>query len=143
MNDSKLKRELQRWDNEYTDNNKLNKVRFMERCGRKVKTTICRSNPWQRNKCEREGCEMCEVRDEKQHGMCKGESITYKIDCEECGKEGKVVKYIGESSRSGWERKEDINKGYKMNRRIIHYGNTVQINMGGETRIWNEDNREA
>ena len=83
----------------------------MERSGAKVKATVCRSNPWRDTSCGREGCDICEGGDEKQVRKCKDESITYEIECVKCKAEGKVIKYIGESSHSAWERKGEHDQG--------------------------------
>ena len=63
---------------------------------------ICKSNPWKARSCEREECTTC--KEEKQTGKCRDEGIIYKITCQECKAKGIESIYIGESSRTIFER---------------------------------------
>ena len=92
---SALKRALQKWDNQYTASHNMPKVRFMEKGGPKIKTVVCKSNPWENKQCERELCGMCGDKDSKNHGKCKHEGITYEIKCDECKDGGNMIKCIG------------------------------------------------
>ena len=82
------------------------RVRVVERGGTELKEMLCKNNPFGRQKCLREDCQVCHGKysEGKQAGKCLEEGITYKISCMECKMEGKKTNYWGESSRTLYER---------------------------------------
>ena len=59
--------------------------------------------PWTREKCGREGCKPCEFRP----GDCKKLNVTYELECQNCKEAGVKKVYIGESSRTFWDRAKE------------------------------------
>ena len=113
-----------------------NKIKIVERTGTKLVDLLTRSNPWKGADCERENCLICftKQRTEKNKTQdCHQRNIVYETRCLTCqekeqdkindmdltehekrelNKKLKLFKYIGESSRStferGWEHLNDM-----------------------------------
>ena len=113
-----------------------NRVKIVERTGTKIVDLLTRSNPWKGADCERENCLVCftKLRTEKKKTQdCHQRNIVYETRCLTCqeteqdkinnmditehekrelNKKIKLFKYIGESSRStferGWEHLNDM-----------------------------------
>ena len=115
---SVLKREIQKWENKFCKTMKVDRVKFEEVGGRKVKQMVMRNNPWGDIECGRKECVMCEK--EESRGKCRKEGVIYEIKCEECGKS-----YIGQSSRSCYERYKE------------HYDG--EQNENDENMMWKHD----
>ena len=86
------------------------RVKMVEMCGRKLTQILIRKDPWAGKACERKKCLPCSSKEEKDHGMCQKENITYKIKCEGCAEVGKEATYIGESSRTMYQRGKEHSK---------------------------------
>ena len=127
---SLLKKELQEWDNEYSKSLNIPKVKFVEVGGNKVKDLVCRSNPWKKRHCRRRECQTCDHKNPGQLGKCRSEGILYKIECRKCKGEDKDIKYIGESSRTSYERFKEQIDGAKNNdkRNPLHKHNINEHN---------------
>ena len=88
------------------------KVKVVERGGKMIVRCLHKANPWDGQDCDREDCLLCasQVGGEDTKQSCKKRNIVYATICQECHHEGKVVKYVGESSRSAYERgREHVN----------------------------------
>ena len=105
-----------------------NKLKIVERAGKKLQDIITKSNPWRGQDCQRENCLICitKTRTEKGQGQdCTRRSLIYETRCLTCeeleiekiekmeideeekiSRKNKIqlYKYIGETSRSGFER---------------------------------------
>ena len=114
------------------------KLEIVERVGLKLIDLITKSNPWQGNDCQRENCLLCssKISTNKNLGHeCRKRNIVYEIKCLTCeqaeldtlenlelDEKDKLertrninnFKYIGETSRSaferGWEHSNDLAK---------------------------------
>ena len=94
-----------------TDLEKLTgfKVKIVEKAGTMIKRIVTNSNPWAGGPCGRPECLVC--KHENGGGNCRKRNITYRTRCETCQEKNetgggeKIEKvYIGESSRTGFER---------------------------------------
>ena len=56
---------------------------------------------------------ICKSEDESQFGMCKKESVCYEIECMKCKEEEDESVYIGETSRSAYERLIEHERGHR------------------------------
>ena len=79
------------------------KIKVVERRGRTVKTILQKSYPFDRMKCKRSDCFVC--KDDKKVN-CRARGVIYEIQCEE---DGCGMKYIGQTSRSVYERMKEHN----------------------------------
>ena len=79
---------------------KTGKVRIVERAGPKMSTLLSNRTPWKKERCGREDCPPCETKP----GSCRTLNPVYKITCLDCASIGKQTHYIGESSRSLYDR---------------------------------------
>ena len=111
-------------------------VKFVERSGIKLCRTLCQTNPWSGQDCLRPDCLMCESKADT--GLITGQdctqrSLVYETWCESCRKEDeckllengeiqpqeiKLYKYIGETSKIGYER----GKNHIDDKRLVHPG---------------------
>ena len=77
------------------------KVRVIERTGMTMKKALQRSDPYQKRRCERVDCTVCEY---GRLGECRTRGCGYQLKCKDDGK-----KYRGQTGRSVHERvKEEI-----------------------------------
>ena len=112
------------------------KLKIVERSGTKLVDILTKSNPWQGEDCERQNCLLCYTKNKTEKNMsqdCVKRNIVYETRCLSCEdkaleniealeideeertrkrKEIRQYKYIGESSRSpferGWEHCNDM-----------------------------------
>ena len=83
------------------------RIKIVERNGTKVKNILHVTNPWAEGKCERAGCYPCATGETK---CCYKRNIVYTNTCRQCkgadgkGEAGTGAWYVGESSRSAFER---------------------------------------
>ena len=82
----------------------IQRVKMVEKGGRKLSQLLIQKDPWKNEACGREKCLPCRNDDEKKKGDCQKESITYRMKCEGCKESGKEAHYIGESSRTMFKR---------------------------------------
>merc|ERR1711954_52598 len=76
------------------------RVRYTEELGNTVASMLCKKDPNPQH-CGRQNCFPC--KGEKQ-GMCQRQGVIYYMECLECREQGKKTLYVGESSRSGYDR---------------------------------------
>ena len=113
------------------------KIKIVERTGTKLEDMLHKSNPWQGQDCERPGCLICLTKTKTMKKLdqdCTKRNITYETWCRSCERKEiknieestedeeerkvkirriKLYKYIGESSRSGYERGLEHQKDLK------------------------------
>ena len=83
------------------------RVKIVERNGTQVKNILHNPNPWAEEACPRPECYPCKTGEKK---CCFQRNIVYTNRCIQCKEQGKESIYIGESSRSAFERgSEHIN----------------------------------
>ena len=98
-------------------------IRVAEMAGMALSRLLPSTNPWGAGDCGREDCPVCNQGDEKNEN-CKKRNILYESSCRLCqvdGKNaGKIDKkagnkgiYVGESSRSMYERGKEHQKDGK------------------------------
>ena len=100
-------------------------IRVAEMAGMALSRLLPSTNPWGAGDCEREDCPVCNQGDEKQQN-CKKRNILYESSCKICqvdgSKAGKIDRkteagnkgvYVGESSRSMYERGKEHQKDGK------------------------------
>ena len=120
------------------------RLKIVERAGVKLERVLHKSNPWAGQSCERENCLLCatKLETEKDLGQsCSKRNLVYETWCQTCklqdeeraiqvGKDPKKIplfKYIGESSRScferGWEHQYDA-LNYKQGSHMLKHALT-------------------
>ena len=113
------------------------RLKVVERAGAKLEDLLHTNNPWRGKDCGRELCMLCYTKEKtgklkKQY--CKKRSLVYKIWCLECQeiygereekeeilKKIKIHKYIGETSRSVYERTLEHQMAYQTIRPELIY----------------------
>ena len=78
------------------------RVKVVEKSGTTLKQLLHKSNPWSGGLCGREGCFPCQAGDVD--GDCFRRNILYETSCNQCKQRGQERVYVGESSRSSYER---------------------------------------
>ena len=79
------------------------KLKVVEKSGTTLTELLVRANPWAGLKCGRADCWPCETGGEKD-SRCFKRNVLYETRCHPCAEEGLEVVYIGETSRTGYER---------------------------------------
>ena len=79
------------------------RIKIVEKSGKMMKSSLQNSNPWSGENCGRNECLVCKDKITS-NGDCRKRNILYQTFCLECKKAGKDSIYIGESSRTGFER---------------------------------------
>ena len=127
-NQSGLAKELREKESKL-ENITGDKIKIVERGGRKLEDLIASKDPWKGNDCGRENCFLCSTKmltGKQSNRDCTKRNILYEIKCitcedvekekidEICGEDEKrkkemekqlqIPQYIGESSRSAFER---------------------------------------
>ena len=100
---STLKKQLQQEEDRINGIRATCRVRVVERAGPKIGDMLKNNKPWMKDHCGRQECAPCATKP----GHCKVPNITYSIECLECSKVGKRAQYIGESSRTFYDRNLD------------------------------------
>ena len=108
-----------------------NRVKIVERTGTKLQDVLTKANPWKGIDCTRKNCLLCHTKmktEKNENQDCHKRSLVYEIKCLTCEKRElekieknentkkreqiKQFKYIGETSRSsyerGWEHLNDL-----------------------------------
>ena len=94
------------------------RVKIVEKSGTQVRRTLCRKNPWAGSNCQREKCMVCK---QKGGGDCRRRNVVYQTTCDQCkGEEEEVGEnenknvacYVGETSKSGYERGKKHQEDY-------------------------------
>ena len=86
------------------------KIKMVERGGVTMRRTFHQSNPWAGAKCGRSDCLPCNTGDVTE---CTKRNILYETSCLQCKAEGKESVYVGESSRSSYERGKEHSEDYQ------------------------------
>ena len=114
---SELQKLLQQTDDEVTKALGMPRTRYIEKGGSTLKDLLVRKDPWYRlgGGCGRTSCHICHHQGGK-GTSCRREAVCYRIEClicdkrsggsnnEEAGGGGGKTWYIGETSRSAYER---------------------------------------
>ena len=79
------------------------KVRIVEETGDTAKALVHKANQWAGEDCRRSDCLICRSGDNQ--GDCRRRNLVYQTSCSECSDKGRDTLYVGESSRSGYERR--------------------------------------
>ena len=120
---SELAKTLQKMEGQFSDLHNLPRIRIVERGGKKLNQTMCKTNPLVGPVCGRGGyfpCANPTEEGERKRGMCSKEGIVYNIECRRCEEDWKTAHYIGESSRSGFQRGEEHANAWKNNIGRMH-----------------------
>ena len=105
-----LKRSIQKAEDCLLKNSRVGRVRILERLGPKIAEQLCNPTPWTGQHCGREGCHPCRSKE----GSCRKSNVTYKWNCMTClSSRNKKVVYIGETSRSLWDRSQEHQEDLK------------------------------
>ena len=108
--ESDLQRLLQKTDDEVTKALKMPRTRYVEKAGVTLKDLLVKKNPWYSlgGGCGRPSCHICLSQGGK-GTSCRREATCYKIECKLCDQkeEGGRTWYIGETSRSTYERLQE------------------------------------
>ena len=102
---SNLQKTLQKIDDDFTKCHGLNRTKYVERAGKTLRDTLVCKNPWYalQGGCKRPTCHICNSNGGK-GASCRKEGACYTIECKMCDAVGSKTKYIGETSRSPYER---------------------------------------
>ena len=141
------------------------RLKFVERAGKKISDILTTSNPWRGQDCERDRCVPCDTKERtgKDKGQdCSKRSLVYETWCLECElkekekiekrddlteiekkemmKRIRLYKYVGETSRSlyerGWEHvhaKDQLHSNSHMLKHAVEEhpgGDLLQIKFG-------------
>ena len=93
---SKLKKELTEMERVLQNRGK---IKYVEYLGVSAVNAVGRKDPWSSH-CGRQDCLPCKSKP----GRCGKMGVIYTITCMKCKLEGKEIKYIGESGRTGYDR---------------------------------------
>ena len=106
---SQLKKELTKAEEFLVRNQKVGRIRFVERAGPKLKHILTNKAPWRKEWCGRPDCSPCST----SPGSCRAVNVVYEIRCQTCASIGQQAVYFGESSRSWWDRARDHTQALK------------------------------
>ena len=93
---SQLKKELTKAEEFLVRNQKVGRIRFVERAGPKLKHILTNKAPWRKEWCGRPDCSPCST----SPGSCRAVNVVHEIRCQTCASIGQQAVYYGESSRS-------------------------------------------
>ena len=111
------------------------RIKIVEETGNTAKSLVHESNPWSGEDCLREACLICTGGD--QRGDCRRRGVVYQTQCIDCKeKSGRQSVYVGETSRTAFERGTEHARDRKSRREDSHmYLHTEEEHPGGEDRI--------
>ena len=98
-----LRKRLQEAEDTLNGSRATCRVKVVERAGPTVGSLLNNKTPWTENHCQRENCAPCQTKP----GKCKTPGITYRIICENCKENGIRATYVGETSRTFFDRALD------------------------------------
>ena len=101
------------------------KIRIVEQAGQQLRRLLCTNDPWRKRSCERDMCSTCRG-PEKFRGTCYKRNVVYQDICVPCQEMKVVTRYIGESSRSLYERGLDHRKDARDFKEISHIRSHVE-----------------
>lgn len=88
-------------------------MKIIEQNGPQLQSLLTRSDPWAGGDCGRDKCAIC-TQDWETKPNCRKSNTTYRTVCQLCKAQGDRSTYVGESSRSLYERigehREDAQK---------------------------------
>ena len=93
------------------------KVKIVEKTGTAIKSILHNSNPWAEGFCSRSDCYPCQTGEVK---SCYMRNLVYSNQCLDCKEKGKVSIYLGETSRSAYERGGDHIDDYRRKKEDSH-----------------------
>ena len=123
------------------------RVKIVERSGTQMRRVLCSKNPWAGEHCQRENCLVCNQ--EGGGGDCKRRSVVYMTTCNQCKEkadgeradgekenQGQGAFYIGETSKSGFERGVNHQNDYRglhldshiLKHQVLQHGEGENIN---------------
>ena len=103
-----LRSRLQRKDDEFSRLHDIPRIRFVEKGGTKLKDSLSNSNPWSGQPCMRTDCWACSSTPAGEVPTnCHSEGVMYSIECKACSAAEVTTTYIGETSRSLYQRSRE------------------------------------
>ena len=105
---SSLRKRLQEAE-ELISNTNVCRIKMVERSGPTIGDLLIRKTPWLKDHCGRKNCAPCDTKP----GKCKSPNISYRITCQTCKVIGVKATYIGESSRTFFDRAKDHTNALK------------------------------
>ena len=108
------------------------KVKVVEKSGTSIKQMLHKSNPWASVRCEREDCFPCKTGDDK--ADCHKRNILYESFCVICNEKGIEKVYVGESSRSSYERGGEHENDYLKSAADSHMFKHAMVDHDGEEK---------
>ena len=87
----------------------MRKVKLVERNGQQVQQMLTNPDPCGDELCERPDCLPCKGTEGKE--ICRTRIVVYSTRCKICKAEGRDTKYVGETSRSLYERTSEHGMG--------------------------------
>ena len=78
------------------------RVKIVERNGQQVQALLTNPDPWGDTVCHRGDCLPCTRNEDKT--QCRSANVVYESVCKLCKAQGQTTKYLGETSRSLYER---------------------------------------
>ena len=105
------------------------KAKVVEKSGTSLQQLLVKSNPWEGGHCGRQGCVPCGTKAD--NSKCFKRNILYETSCNICMREGKVEKYVGETSRSGFERGGEHVRDCKKKQEDSHMWKHMETVHGG------------
>ena len=110
------------------------RVKIVERGGTQVKQILHKSNPWSKGFCGRSNCLPCLHGDGTQN--CFDKNVVYQIKCIDCTEEEKkTAVYVGQTSRSMYERGQEHLMGLKKSQESSPLYKHVCEEHKGETTV--------
>ena len=79
------------------------KIKIIEKTGTQIQRILTKADPWGDPPCQREDCMMCAACTEDS-SRCRKQNTVYENSCRKCKESGETIKYIGETSRSTYQR---------------------------------------
>ena len=103
---SQLRDLIQKVDDTSTKFLKAGRTKYVERAGTSMGSILVKKDPWYQlnGGCQRPLCYHCNNSSHGKGIKCRQESVVYTIECKVCQAQEKTSKYIGETSRSAYER---------------------------------------
>ena len=96
------------------------KVKIVEKSGKMLKSILHRPNPMAGENCQRPNCLVCSHGGEEARSNCRQRNVSYRTDCLECKIVGKEAFYLGESSRTAFERGVEHNGDFETEKEDSH-----------------------
>ena len=112
------------------------RIKIIEKSGTTLKSLLVKSNPWAGGKCGRSKCLPCDSG--VQESKCSKRNVLYESTCRECLAMGEDFTYVGESSRSAYERAINHIDAYRDKHTDSHmYNHSLDKHNGRMDVKWN------